>query len=135
MPDYSSTPLIKKLGIKEGFKVKFINPPAHYFELLGNMPPLVKTTDQEENLNFVHLFTNEFSELEESVAYFKERIVDNGMIWVSWHKKASKLPTELNEDIIRGTALEQGLVDVKVCAIDERWSGLKLMIRIKDRKK
>ena len=81
----------------------------------------------------IHLFTNDFNELAESLFDFQNRIKDSGSIWVSWYKKAAKLPTELTEDIIRNTALEMKLVDVKVCAVDEKWSGLKLVIRRENR--
>lgn len=134
MSGYSGTPLIKKLGIKEGHKILILNAPKNYFEMLGELPNgVIKVGPNEEEIDFVHLFTNSFEELENAIGTYKSRIVKNGMIWVSWYKKASKLPTELNEDIIRGTALNLGLVDVKVCAVDDNWSGLKIVIRVKDR--
>lgn len=132
MSGYSGTPLIKKLGIKEGYQIKLVDPPENYLELLGDLPEDVDDTS-ETDLDFVHIFTNQFDTLEQSLVYYKDRIKKNGMIWVSWYKKASKLPSEINEDIVRGTALELGLVDVKVCAVDENWSGLKIVIRVKDR--
>ena len=132
MSGYSGTPLIKKLGIKEGYQIKLVDPPENYLELLGDLPEDVDDTSATD-LDFVHIFTNQFDTLEQSLVYYKDRIKKNGMIWVSWYKKASKLPSEINEDIVRGTALELGLVDVKVCAVDENWSGLKIVIRVKDR--
>ncbi len=132
MSGYSGTPLIKKLGIKKGYLIKLVDPPENYLELLGDLPEDVDDTSATD-LDFVHIFTNQFDTLEQSLVYYKDRIKKNGMIWVSWYKKASKLPSEINEDIVRGTALELGLVDVKVCAVDENWSGLKIVIRVKDR--
>jgi len=135
MTGYSGTPLYKKLGFKNGQLVYLLNPPANYFELLGDLPNevhLVKNLDAKVDL--IHLFTNNFNELAESLDEFQNLIKPDGMIWVSWYKKAAKLPTELTEDLIRETALKLKLVDVKVCAVDEKWSGLKLVIRKEYRK-
>ena len=85
-------------------------------------------------LDFIHLFTNNTTELETLLLEYQDRIVQNGFIWVSWHKKSSKLNSEINEDIIRNTALALKLVDVKVCSVNEIWSALKLVIRVKLRK-
>jgi len=131
---YSNTTLSKKLGIKPGFKVRFITPPEHYFDLLEGLPvDLEFFEDPESGIDFVHYFTKQASELEKVLPALKTEIVSNGMIWVSWPKKASKVPTDVTEDVIRGLALSIGLVDVKVCAVDAVWSGLKLVIRVKDR--
>ena len=130
---YSSTPLYKKLGIKEGFKIKLINPPANYNKLLGDIVKQITITTQKEQVNFIHLFTNSIKELESKLPVLKNEIEKDGMIWVSWYKKSAKKPTELDENIVRDTALALGLVDVKVCAVDDEWSGLKLVYRLKDR--
>ena len=130
---YSGTPLWKKLGFKEHFLVKLINEPANYFELLGDVPNDI-TYSLSDSYDIIHFFVNEIEAFENQLIQLKNEIKQNGSIWISWHKKTSKLPTELTEDIIRNTALAMGLVDVKVCAVDEIWSGLKLVIRLKDRK-
>ena len=133
---YSKTPLIKKLGIKENFKVRFIQEPDHYADLLGPLPDGVRILEEDdfsELANFIHIFARNVSEFEEPFLIFKDQIERNGMIWVSWYKKAAKIPTDLNENIIRDFALSLGLVDVKVCAVDEQWSGLKIVIRKENR--
>jgi len=135
-PGYSKTPLIRKLGIKENFKVRFVQVPDHYADLLGPLPDGVRVLDDDdfsEPADFVHLFARNISEFEEPFLIFKDRIERNGMIWVSWYKKAAKIPTDLSENIIRDFALRLGLVDVKVCAVDEQWSGLKIVIRKENR--
>jgi hypothetical protein len=134
MTGYSGTPLVKKLGIKEGFQLKLINPPENYFTLIGNMPKEMVLKTDGEKADFVHLFTNKISELEKNLKSLKDEIKKDGMIWVSWYKKSAKIPTEITEDIIRDAALPLGLVDVKVCAVDEKWSGLKLVWRVEYRK-
>ena len=131
---YSGTPLAKKLGIKPEFKIELINAPDHYLNLFSDMPPDVVLTHYPDELkNMIHFFVRHKDEYFEVLPQLKEQIVQNGMIWVSWPKKASKVPTDLTENIIRDYALETGLVDVKVCAVDEVWSGLKLVIRLADR--
>jgi hypothetical protein len=134
MSGYSSTPLYKKLGIKEGFSVRFINPPANYNQLIGEITKQITVTNRKgQQVDFIHFFTNSLKEFEKTLPIIKNEILKNGTIWVSWYKKSAKKPTELNEAIIRDTALAIGLVDVKVCAIDDDWSGLKLVYRLKDR--
>ncbi len=132
---YSGTPLFKKLGIKEIFRVGLYKAPDGYFELLGDIPVGVEFVKRlTKDMEIVHLFINKKSELkkecEQNVKYIKQ----DGMIWVSWYKKASKLPTEITEDTVREVALQLGLVDVKVWAVDENWSSLKLVIRKENRK-
>jgi hypothetical protein len=131
---YSSNPLYKKLGLKEGFIIKTIHPPSDYKELLGDIAgEIIFKNRASENLDLIHFFTNTTSELEKVLPALKQQIKKNGIIWISWYKKSAGKPTELTENIIRDTALAVGLVDVKVCAVDEDWSGLKLVFRIKDR--
>jgi hypothetical protein len=135
MTGYSGTPLNRKLGFKDGFGVLLIDQPPHYLALLGEETvQKISFVTSPEQLDLVHLFVNTVEDLETQLAVLKTAIKPNGMIWVSWYKKSAKQPTELTEDLIRDTALAMGLVDVKVCAIDEQWSGLKLVIRLKDRK-
>ena len=131
---YSGTPLAKKLGIKEGFTVLTINAPNNYRELLEPLPQNTKLTSKPgEDLDFIHFFTNSRDDLFRGLAEQKHMIKQDGTIWVSWYKKAAKLPTEITEDTIRDACLPLGLVDVKVCAVDEKWSGLKLVIRKENR--
>ncbi|MDN3670163.1 DUF3052 family protein [Echinicola jeungdonensis] len=132
---YSGTPLSKKLGIKPGFNIKIINPPTNYFELLDPLPePLFFSNTEDSPKDFIHFFTSQVNDLVSLLPQLKEDIKPNGMIWVSWPKKSSKIPSEINENLIRQNALNTGLVDIKVCAVDEIWSGLKLVIPLKDRK-
>ncbi|MBD1367308.1 DUF3052 family protein [Mucilaginibacter sp. ZT4R22] len=131
---YSGTPLAKKLGIRSGFNVRLINQPGHYFELFTDLPPdIVLVDDHSTSVNLVHFFTKEYQELVAILPVLRQQITQDGIIWVSWPKKASKVATDVTEDKIRDYALHTGLVDVKVCAVDEVWSGLKLVIRLKDR--
>lgn len=131
---YSGTPLQKKLGIKDGFVIKMVNVPEHYYDLFSEMPEgLEESNDQKGVKDFIHFFTKDSLEFERSLPVLMSEIKQNGMIWVSWPKKASKVPTDMTEDVIRDYALAIGLVDVKVCAVDETWSGLKLVIPVKDR--
>ena len=132
---YSGTPLAKKLGIKEGSKIRLVNQPQDYFELFENMPPNVQVlTDKKLKKDLVHYFTKKAIELQKDIVSLKNEIQENGMIWISWPKKSSKVETDITEDIVRGIALANGLVDIKVCAIDDTWSALKLVIPVKDRK-
>lgn len=132
---YSGTPLAKKLGIKEGSKIRVVNQPEDYFELFENMPANVEVlTDKKIKKDLVHYFTKKAKDLHRDIISLKNEIEGNGMIWISWPKKSSKVETDLTEDIVRGIALANGLVDIKVCAIDETWSALKLVIPVKDRK-
>jgi len=131
---YSNTPLAKKLGLKNGFRIRLINAPAHYFELFTEMPaPLHFIDDISVKKDLIHFFTISAEELRAVLPALKNEVVHNGMIWVSWPKKASKMTTDVNEQMIRDLALASGLVDIKVCAVDEVWSGLKLVIPVKER--
>ena len=131
---YSGTPLVKKLGIKKDFRVRLIHAPENFFDLLGELPEGVKFYQRKsKDLDFIHLFAKDTKTFEKSFLKIKDEIKKDGMIWVSWYKKASKIPTDMSEDIIRNTALSLGLVDVKVCAVDEKWSGLKIVWRKENR--
>src|SRR6218665_1037028 len=112
MSGYSQTPLAKKLGIKQGFKIRLINPPDYYFKLFNNWPTDVKeVTDKKSKKDFIHYFAKSASQLEKDIKSLRQEIEENGMIWVSWPKKASKVETDLDENIIRDLALSNGLVD------------------------
>lgn len=133
---YSNTPLAKKLGIKPRMTIAAVGYSEDYAELVGLLPEDVRLerydtlpTHRGPELNILHFFTNSRHELFLALDRARSLIRQDGMIWVSWYKKAAKLPTEITEDTIRNAALPLGLVDVKVCAVDERWSGLKLVIR------
>ena len=131
---YSGTPLAKKLGIKDGFRVLTLNAPSDYEALVAPLPDRVLVNGGARTpIDLVHLFTNSRDELFLELARYVKRIRPEGAIWVSWYKKAAKLPTEITEDTIREAAFPLGLVDVKVCAVDEKWSGLKLVIRKENR--
>lgn len=127
---YSGTPLVKKLGIAAGMRVHLRSAPADYLALLGDLPEGVTLVKQlKGTLNFIQLFVTERSVLEMELPRCKEVLDRDGMIWISWPKKASKVPTDITEQTIRDVALPMGLVDIKVCAVDEVWSGLKLVVR------
>lgn len=132
---YSKTPLVKKLGIKAGNRVALLHAPDHLLELLGDLPEDVTIDTQLDDVayDFVHAFYVHREDYEADFETLKSAIHKNGMIWVSWYKKASKMPTDITEDVVRNVALERGLVDVKVAAIDAQWSGLKLVYRKADR--
>jgi hypothetical protein len=134
MAGYSSTPLAKKLGIKTGYKISLINQPDHYFNLFTDFPEDVTIVTNQTKVDLIHFFTKEEKQLQKEIQKLRSRIEPNGMIWISWPKKASGVATDITEDVIRNIALKNGLVDIKVCAVDETWSGLKLVIPVKDRK-
>lgn len=128
MAGYSGTPLIRKLGLKDGMRVAFLYAPEHYRALLGPLPETV-LLDAENRVDFTHAFFTERTDFELDLPEIISTMARNGMVWISWPKKASKVPTSMSEDVVRAVALPLGLVDVKVCAVDEVWSGLKLVIR------
>ena len=134
MPGYSGTPLWKKLGIKPGFRIKTRNAPENYEQLLAPIPADVQiSTGFKSNIDLWHLFSASDIELAKRLPAAKLQITQAGMIWVSWPKKSSGVPSTITEDTIRSVALPLGLVDVKVCAVDNIWSGLKLVIRKEQR--
>ena len=127
---YSGTPLVKKLGIVGGMRIHFRHAPKDYAKTLGDLPGDVEQARQlRGTLNFIQLFVTERSVLEEELPRCREVLDPNGMIWISWPKKASKVATDITEQTIRDVCLPMGLVDIKVCAVDEVWSGLKLVVR------
>src|SRR5262245_3513231 len=135
MAGYSGTPLPQKLGIKPGLTVVTINAPINYRRLLDTIPQGVTFSNRlKVDSSFVHLFTKKRSELAKRLSLLREKIADTGTVWTSWPKKSSGVPTDVTEDVVRTLALPLGFVDVKVCAIDETWSGLKLMVRRENRK-
>lgn len=146
---YSGTPLIRKLGIKPGFRALVVDPPDRYRALLGELPEAATleearlgdlqrrgaggTAAEPRPFDFVHLFATRPSALERALRHYRAAIAPDGMIWASWPKRASGVATELDGSLVRRTGLAAGLVDIKVCAVDETWSGLKFVIRLADR--
>lgn len=127
---YSGTPLAKKLGYKVGYRVFVENAPDTYRASLDPLPDDVTFLARPaKDLDLIHVFTDSAKELAVKLKRCQKKLKPAGMLWVSWPKKASKVPTDITEDTIRDLALPLGLVDVKVCAVDEVWSGLKLVIR------
>jgi len=132
MPGYSGTPLPKKLGIKDGFNVRLIDAPSDVVsELKSSLEKCLR--DANDPLDFVILFTKSSTALRTEFSAIARALAPAGMIWVSWPKKSSGVPTDLNENIVREIGLAAGLVDVKVCAVTDIWSGLKFVRRLKDR--
>jgi hypothetical protein len=127
---YSGTPLPRKLGFKPGMRVHFHAAPPELPELLGELPDGVTTLSRPAKpLDLVLLFVTERRELEKRLATLQERLAPAGMLWVCWPKRASGVPTDITEDVVRDVALPRGLVDTKVAAVDATWSGLRLVIR------
>jgi len=127
---YSGTPLAKKLGIAEGTRVVAKHAPDDYAELLEPIPPGALFEKKLSHLtDIVHVFADRKAKLQEELEILRKSIRSNGVVWVSWPKRTSKVPTDITEDTIRELALPLGFVDVKVCAVSEVWSGLKLVIR------
>jgi hypothetical protein len=134
MAGYSGTPLAKKLGIKENFRIALINSPDQFEDALGALPPGVTlAATAKEPINLILFFAKSQADLKKNFARLAENLVPNGMLWVGWPKKTSGVPTDLTEGIVQKIGLAAGLVDTKVCAIDEIWSGLRFVIRVKDR--
>ena len=127
---YSGTPLAKKLGIKSGFRVCVKNYTGDYQSLVNPLPDDVEiTTRLTGKFDLIHFFTKSEKQYLDNLEKLISKIHQHGMIWVSWPKKASKVKTDMTETVVRQNALKTKLVDVKVCAVDEVWSGLKLVIR------
>lgn len=136
MPAYSSTPLARKLGLKSGFSAWLFNAPVHYLELFTDWPEevqLIKDLPAAESVDFIHFFVQTQDQLVASLPALQTALKKNGLLWVSWPKGRSALPTDLKRDWIRTYILDQGLVDIKVASVDDDWSGLKFVYRLKDR--
>lgn len=132
MSGYSDTPLIKKLGIRPDSKVLFINEPASIYRDLGLLPQDDRNVKSHE-FDYVHFFTTRKSDLEKFFKQVKKILKKDGSLWISWPKKSSNVKSDIDENLIREIGLKEGLVDVKVAAIDDTWSGLKFVYRLKDR--
>ncbi len=134
MPGYSGTPLPKKLGIKAGFRAQLANAPAEVLAELSDALAECKVLKQGDGMDFVMLFSKSRTELTKEFTRLAKALAPAGMLWVSWPKKSSGVATDVDENVVRGIGLDAGLVDVKVCAVTEVWSGLKFVRRVKDRK-
>jgi len=134
MAGYSGTPLPKKLGIKDGFRFSLIEAPNEVRkQLKTSLAHCEELKDAKKPLDFGMMFTKSSSELSTTFAELAGRLAPTGMLWVSWPKKSSGVATDLDENRVRNIGLAAGLVDVKVCAVTEIWSGLKFVRRLKDR--
>ena len=135
MSGYSQTPLVKKLGIKPGFRIKTRFEPEDYWDWINPLPQDLKISKsaKPQSLDFVHLFAVNRKVFEREFNRLKSEIKKDGMLWVSWPKKSSGIQSDLDDGVIRNHGLSSGLVDVKVCAVSDVWSGLKFMYRLKDR--
>jgi hypothetical protein len=134
MPGYSGTPLPKKLGIKAGFRTFFVDPPP---EVLAELQPALQECERVQQakhpLDFAMLFTTSRKQLEKEFPRITKSLASAGMLWIGWPKKSSGVKSDLDENVVRETGLGAGLVDVKVCAVTDVWSGLKFVRRVKDR--
>ena len=132
---YSGTPLIKKLGIKEGFRIGLVESPKTFLkDTLGKLPGNAKViSNLTPPLDVILVFVKAEKALRTRFPILAEKLTANGMIWVAWPKKSSGVVTDLSFDVVQHIGLDSGLVDVKICAIDETWSGLKFVYRVKDR--
>lgn len=116
--------------------LRFIDPPPHFFDLIQKWPEDIEESDDPNVLkDYIHLFTKEYDGLQDLISSLKKEIKEKGFIWVSWPKQASGVPTTLNGNLVRQAGLAAKLVDTKVCSVDETWSAIKFMIRVKDRGK
>lgn len=130
MAGYSGTSLARKLGVKEGSRLLLVGAPGGYQKLLDPMPAGVQFgTRLTKSTDIVHVFTVQKDELQRLLTSYRMKLKSTGTVWVSWPKKAAKVPTDITEDTVREVALPLGFVDVKVCAVNEVWSGLKLVVR------
>jgi hypothetical protein len=135
MAGYSRTPLVKKLGIKPGSNIVFVNAPSDYANELDLPADVSANSRSGKPLDFAQLFVMSEKELTKKFSRYAKRLNPAGMLWVSWPKKSSGVSTDLSENIVRDIGLAAGLVDVKICAVNQVWSGLKFVFRLKDRAK
>jgi hypothetical protein len=135
MAGYSGTPLVQKLGFKEGFRVGFVNRPRGFEKELDPLPNDVKIIIGRlpKRLDLIILFTDSQQTLKREFPKLAQKIAEDGMLWIAWPKKASGVATDLSDNSVRQIGLDAGLVDVKVCAINDIWAGLKFVYRLKDR--
>ncbi len=135
MSGYSKTPLAKKLGIKTGFKVLTINAPEYYWDLFESLPDALEVSDEmtHQEYDFIHIFATELVALQEHLNKSKPLLSKQGTLWISWPKKSAKIATDVDKWAVMEAGQAIGLVDVKVAAVNETWSGHKFVYRKKDR--
>jgi hypothetical protein len=135
---YSKTPLFKKLGIKEGMEILIVHKPNNYEKLVGSILKFTNKyyqIEEKRTYDFIQLFTRSQEELQELFPKLKQNLKQKSMLWISWPKGSCGVGvTDLNENLVRDIGLQNGLVDVKIASIDDMWSGLKFVYRVKDRK-
>ena len=136
MAGYSGTPLWKKLGFKEGFRAALVNAPKGFQKELAPLPPDVQLLEQPAGKQFdlIVLFAASQQVVKKEFSRLARKLVPNGMLWIAWPKKTSGIVTDFSENDVRRIGLDAGLVDVKICAVNDIWSGLKFVYRLKDRK-
>jgi len=134
---YSATPLVQKLGLKAGMRVRLLAPPERYWTLLGGEPASMELEllpdRSTQKADFTHAFATDAAALEKAFASARARMQEDGMVWASWPKKSSGIPSEITRSEVMAAGKQAGLVDVKVCAVDDDWSGLKFVIPVADR--
>jgi len=134
MAGYSETPLARKLGIKENSQIALVGAPNNFHEELGTLPSGAAIVPQNRKpLDLIVLFVTRKADLLKHFTVLAQRLPATGMLWVAWPKKASRVPTDLNFDVVQKHGLSEGLVDIKICAVNDVWSGLKFVYRLKDR--
>ena len=133
-PGYSGTPLLKKLGIKESMRVLLVHEPENYFELIEK-DISGQLCSKNEKPDFIHLFVKTKKDFETGMSKLKLSLKPSTTLWVSWYKKSAGIPTDVTEDVIRNYALQNDLVDIKVCAVSNTWNGLKLVTPVAKRVK
>ena len=134
MAGYSETPLAKKLGLKERSRIALVNEPPSFRETLGELPSGVSFAgDSAKNIDLILFFVKRKAELSKRFTRLASKLAPAGMLWIAWPKKASGVASDLSDGVVREMGLTAGLVDTKVCAIDEVWSGLRFVIRLRDR--
>jgi hypothetical protein len=135
---YSGTPLAKKLGLKGGMRVRLLNPPEYYWTLLGEAPTTLGVDyledGSDQRADFTHLFATDPETLENAFARARAGMLEEGLVWASWPKKSSGVRSQIGQSEVMAVGKKAGLVDIKVCAVDDTWSGLKFVIPVRDRK-
>ena len=130
MVGYSGTPLVKRLGIKSGWEIFLTGAPDNFVSLIEPLPDGVKFVSRlSKETDLVHIFSTRKNSLAVALDLYRAKLKPTAVVWVSWLKKSAKVPTDITEDIVREVALPLGFVDIKVCAVTEVWSGLKLVVR------
>ncbi len=134
---YSGTPLARKLGLKAGMRIRLLHSPEHYWTLVGDNPTAIAvdqlTDGSDQKADFTHLFATDPNTLDEAFARARAGMLEDGVVWASWPKQSSGVPSRIGRSEVMAAGKKAGLVDIKVCAVDETWSGLKFVIPVRDR--